>query len=395
MSAVESKLLSERLATAQRIAESDSPADKAKLASKRHSVERVNAGDVCRVARQLATLLHAGMPLVPALSALLEQLRVAPERKLIRLGPQDHPLARVMEDVRDSVNAGSTLSAALSKHPDIFSPLFVNMVAAGQKSGTLEELFVRLADMLEKRRNLGASVKSAIAYPLMMALIAVAVVMFLLSFVVPSITQIFLEMNRALPWPTRALIWTSAFIEDYFILMVIVAFAALFGIAAVYRTKEGRLFADRSKLKLPLFGDLFLKLEIARLARILGTLLASGILILDALEIAKGVVRNTFIARALSSVKDSVSKGDNIASSIKKTGLFPPVVFHIMATGQIGGNLEDGLIDIAEMYDREVEITTKTLTSLLEPMILLIMGLIVGFIVLAILLPIFEINQLL
>ena len=155
------------------------------------------------------------------------------------------------------------------------------------------------------------------------------------------------------------------------------------------------MFADRSKLKLPLFGSLFLKLEIARLTRTLGTLLASGILILDALQIAKGVVRNTFIARALDSVKDSVSKGDNIASSVRKTGLFPPVVFHIMATGQIGGNLEDSLIDIADMYDREVEMTAKTLTSLLEPTILLVMGLIVGFIVLAILLPIFEINQLL
>ena len=395
MSAVESKLLSERLTAAQQMAESGSPADKAEPASKRDNVERVSAGDVCRIARQLATLLRAGMPLVPALSALLEQLRMAPERKLIRFGRQEHPLARVMEEVRDSVNAGSTLSGALSKHPDVFSPLFVNMVAAGQTSGTLEELLVRLADMLEKRRHLGAKVKSAIAYPLMMAAVAVGVVMFLLSFVVPSITQIFLEMNRALPWPTRALIWTSAFVKDYFILIVIVAFATLFAVAAGYRTEEGRLFVDRSKLKLPLFGDLFLKLEIARLTRTLGTLLASGILILDALEITKGIVHNTFIARALSSVKDSVSKGDNIASSIRKTGLFPPVVFHIMATGQIGGNLEDGLIDIAEMYDREVEITTKTLTSLLEPTILLVMGLIVGFIVLAILLPIFEINQLL
>jgi general secretion pathway protein F len=229
----------------------------------------------------------------------------------------------------------------------------------------------------------------------MMAMVAVAVVMFLLSFVVPSITQIFLEMNRTLPWPTRALIWTSAFMKNYFAFIVIGVCALVYAIATGYRTEEGRLFADRFKLKLPLFGNLFLKLEIARLTRTLGTLLASGILILDALEIAKGVVHNTFIARALNSVKDMVSKGDNVASSVRKTGLFPPVVFHIMATGQISGNLEDSLIDIAEMYDREVEMTAKTLTSLLEPTILLVMGLIVGFIVLAILLPIFEINQLL
>jgi general secretion pathway protein F len=407
VSVVESKLLSKQLAAVPQVPESHGRPDKAEPANKRHDIERagrspapdqtrlrrVCAVDVCIVARQLATLLRAGMPLVPALSALVEQLKMTNERKLIRLGGDENPLAQVMEEVRDSVNAGSTLSTALSKHPDVFSPLFVNMVAAGQTSGTLEDLLVRLADMLEKRRYLGAKVKSAIAYPLMMAVVAVAVVMFLLSFVVPSITQIFLEMNRALPWPTRALIWTSTFIKDYFVLIVIAACAIMFAVAAGYKTKEGRFFVDRSKLKMPLFGSLFLKLEIARLARTLGTLLASGILILDALEIARAVVHNTFIARALSSVKDSVSKGGNIANSIRQTGLFPPVVFHIIATGQMSGNLEDGLIDIAQMYDREVEMTTKTLTSLLEPTILLVMGLIVGFIVLAILLPIFEINQ--
>lgn len=393
VSAVEPKLLSKKPTTASEMAAGDDATRTVERANKSDNVERVDPGDVCRVARQLATLLRAGMPLVPALSALVEQLRMAPERKVIRLGRREHPLARIMEQVHDSVNAGSTLSAALNKHPDVFSPLFVNMVAAGQTSGTLEELLVRLADMLEKRRNLAGTVKSAIAYPLMMALVAVGVVMFLMSFVVPSITQIFLEMNRTLPWPTRALIWTSAFMKDYFVFIVIGICALVYAMAVGYRTEEGRLFADRSKLKLPLFGSLFLKLEIARLTRTLGTLLASGILILDALEIAKGVVHNTFIARALNSVKDMVSKGDNIASSVRKTGLFPPVVFHIMATGQIGGNLEDSLMDIAEMYDREVEMTAKTLTSLLEPAILLVMGLIVGFIVLAILLPIFEINQ--
>jgi len=343
---------------------------------------RAGTRDICLLTRQLATLLHAGMPLVPALSALVEQM-------------QGGALAQIMKEVRASVNAGSTFACALGRYPGVFSNLFVNMVAAGEAGGTLEEVLLRLAEMLDKRVHLASKVKSVIAYPLMLTVVAVGVVVFLLSFVVPSITQIFLEIGRELPWPTRALIATSAFIKTYLLLISIIVCGALFGIGAWVRTEEGRIIWDRCKLKLPLFGKLFLKLEIARLARTLGTLLASGIPVLGALEISRGVVQNRFIADALGSVKDLVSKGDNVADSIRKTGLFPPIVFHIIATGQVSGDMEGGLLSIADMYDSEVEITAKTLTSLLEPMIVLIMGVVVGFIVLAILLPIFEINQVL
>jgi general secretion pathway protein F len=360
-------------------------ADTRQKTYERDIFRRIRTRDVCRIARQLATLLRAGMPLVPALSALVEQLR--------ETRAQNNPLAEIMEQVANDVNSGNTLADALGKHPNVFSNLFVNMVAAGETSGTLEEVLLRLAEILEKRVHLAAKVKSAIAYPLMMIVVAVGVVVFLMSVVVPSITTIFIEMNRALPWPTRFLISTSAFIKTYLVLIAIVVCAAFFGIVAGYTTKNGRLFADRTKLKLPLFGKLFLKLEIARLTRTLGILLVSGIPILSALEIAKQVIQNSFIADALDSVKDLVSKGDNIANAIRSTGLFPPIVFHIIATGQISGDIEGGLINIADMYDDEVELTTKTLTSLLEPVILLFMGAVVGFIVLAILLPIFEINQ--
>jgi general secretion pathway protein F len=335
------------------------------------------------------------MPLVPALSALVEQLQGSSERKVMRLGRQENPLAEVMKEVYVNVNTGSSLSAALGRHPDVFSNVFVNMVAAGETSGTLEEVFLRLAEMLEKRVHLTNKVKSAVAYPIMMSVVAVAVVVFLLSFVVPSITQIFLEMNRTLPLPTRLLISTSAFMKTYFVPIVIMVFAVILGIGAWKRSKDGRMKWDRSKLKFPLFGKLFLKVETARLARTLGILLTSGIPVLGALEIVKGIVQNRFIAGALESVKDRVSKGSDIAEAIRKTGLFPPIVIHIMATGQMSGNIENGLMDIAQMYDDEVEMTAKTLTSLIEPLILLIMGVIIGFIVLAILLPIFEINQVL
>jgi general secretion pathway protein F len=360
---------------------------------KKDSLRAVRTKDLCRLARQLSTLLRAGLPLVSALSAIVEQLQEFPQRHF--WVPQSNPLAEIMQQVTDSVNGGSKLSDALKKHPNVFSGLFVNMVAAGEVSGTLEEVLQRLAEMIEKRVHLTGKVKSAIAYPLMMAVVAVGVVVFLLSFVVPSITQIFLEMNHVLPWPTKLLISISAFIKTYLILIAIIVCAVSFGIGAWLRTKEGRLSADCWKLKLPLFGELFLKLEIARLTRTLGILLVSGIPILGALEIAKGVIKNSFIAAALDPVKGWISKGDTIANAIRKTGLFPPIVFHIIATGQISGDIEAGLINIADMYDSEVEMTTKTLTSLLEPAILLVMGTVVGFIVLAILLPIFEINQVL
>lgn len=395
MSAVEHNLLSNKLMAVRQAVENNDATEIQVNSHQRDIFRRVSTKDICRLARQLATLLRAGLPLISALSAIVEQLQDVPKHRILRLGTQKHPLAEVMQQVADRVNAGSTLADALRKHPGVFSSLFVNMVAAGEESGTLEEILLRLAEMLEKRVHLASKVKSAIAYPVMMIVVAIGVVVFLLSFVVPSITQIFLEMNRVLPWPTRLLITTSALIKTYFMLIAVLLFAACLGIGAWLRTKDGRLIADSFKLKLPLFGRLFLKLEIVRLTRTLGILLVSGIPILRALEIAKGVIKNSFLAGAMTAVRDSISKGDTIANAIRKTGLFPPIVFHVIATAQVSGNVEDGLTNIADMYEGEVESTAKMLTSLLEPAILVVMGAVVGFIVLAILLPIFEINQIL
>lgn len=370
-------------------------------------LRRIGKKGVCRLTRQLATLLHAGMPLVPALSALVEQLEDArptigreadgARRKSagFRFGSQANPLAQVIAQVRDDVNEGLSLAAALGKYPEVFSNVFVNMVEAGQASGALEDVLEKLAEMLENRVRLASKVKSVIAYPLMMAVVAVGVVIFLLSFVVPSITQIFLEMNRQLPWPTSLLISICSFMRTYWLLFPVAACIAFFSTAAWLRNPQGRMTWDRSVLRLPLFGRLFLKLEIARMARTLGILLASGIPILRALEIVKGVVGNRFVAEAVDSVRDSIGRGTNVAEAMKRTGLFPPIVLHIIATGQMSGGIEKGLIDIANMYDDEVELTSRTLVSLIEPAILIVMGVVIGFIVLAILLPIFDMNQVL
>jgi len=390
---IDYSLLSDDQVTTAKPASTDVPPDVSQSPRGGDVFRRIGTGDVCRLARQLSTLLRSGMPLVPALSALVEQLQDTSESATARSRPQDRALAHIMKQIANGVNAGNTLSYTLSRYPDVFSGLFVSMVAAGEAGGTLEETLLRLAEMLEKRAHLAAKVKAATVYPLMMVIVATAVVVFLLSFVVPGITQIFLEMNRALPWPTQLLIMTSAFIKKYLVLIIILACAAFFGIRSVYKTNQGRFFMDRWKLRTPLFGALFLKLEIARLTRTLGMLLASGIPILTALEIAKSVVQNNLIAKSLDSVKEGVGKGTGIAAAMRKTGFFSPIVFHILSTGQVSGEIETGLINIADMYDSEVEITVKSLVSLLEPAILLVMGVVVGLIVLAILLPILEINQ--
>jgi len=392
--AVESSLLKYKRASSNKPARRQGHYRDVQQIPKTDIAVRVSSKDVCRLTRQLATLLRAGMPLVPALSALTEQLKSSSKSQTKYIQSREKILAEIVEQVRDSVNAGSSLADALSQHPVVFSPLFVNMAAAGQASGTLEGILIRLADILEKRLHIASKVKSAIAYPLMMTVVATGVVVFLMSYVVPSITQIFLDMNQALPWPTRILISVSNSIKAYTIIAALTCCAAILAVGTLYRSKQARSIIDHSKLKLPLFGKLILKVETARLTRTLGTLLVSGIPILRALDITKGVIQNSFVASALDRVRDSVSKGEALANAARTVEIFPPVVFHIIATGQLNGNIEQGLINIADMYDDEVEIAAKTLTSLLEPAILLIMGMVVGFIVLAILLPIFEINQL-
>jgi general secretion pathway protein F len=373
-----------------------SPANEPRPSDEASGIElprRVATQDLCRLARQLSTLLHAGMPLVPALSALVEQMQCPAKHRGIRWGQAADPLAKIVALVRDDVNAGRSLADAFGRHPALFSPLFINMIAAGQASGTLEVVLARLADILANRVRLTGKVKSAVAYPAMMAAVAAGVVTFLLSVVVPSITELFVKMNQELPWPTTLLINISNFVRAHAVLILIAVCGSIAGAIFYSKTPDGRMRIDRIKLRLPLFGPLFFKLEVARLTRTLGMLMKSGIPVIAAMEISQRISQNHVIAEAANAVKELIQKGETIANAVKATGMFPPMVFHVIATGQMTGNVEDGLIDIAEMYDTEVETSVRTLTSLLEPLILLAMGGVVGFIVLAILLPIFEINQ--
>ncbi len=346
----------------------------------RERLSRVKPREVSLAIRQLATLLRAGMPLVPALAALVEQL-------------QGQPLAPIMQDIQDRVNAGASLASACRQYPGLFSDLFLSMVHAGESSGTLEAVLLRLAEMMEKRTQLAAKVRAALAYPILMTLVAVGVVLFLMSFVVPSLTGIFLDMNQQLPWPTRLLIRISSFLENYLLWILLAGVALWGGIHSYIKSGAGKQQWDRIKLKLPLFGPLLLKAEAARFTRILGIMLSSGISILDTLTIAQTVIQNGFLAKSLDSVKQAVSRGIPIAQSMRMTGLFSPIVYHTIAIGEISGNLEEQLAGIADSYETELETSTRALMSLLEPVLLMVMAAWIGFIVLAILLPIFEINQ--
>ncbi len=356
-------------------------------------LRRTGTKELCRIARQLAALLHAGMPLVPALSALVEQLECPTDARAGSLNLRKKPLVEAMRQIRDDVNEGIGMAEALGRHPGLFSPLFVSMVAAGESSGALEEVLARIADILEKRVRLVGKVRAAITYPTVMATVAVAVVVFLIAYVVPGITRLFTEMNHELPWPTRFLIGISRFMQAYLAVVLGLLCAGAIGIAALWKSREGKTWKDRIVLKLPLFGPLLFRLELARLTRTLGSLMKSGVPVIAAMEITQRVIQNSLIAEAMKAIREAVHKGESIAGAMRTTGMFPPVVYHLISTGQMAGNIEDGLIDIAEMYDTEVETAVQTLTALLEPVILLVMGGIVTFIVLAILLPIFEINQ--
>lgn len=349
-------------------------------ASRTVGIRKIRRRDLSTATWQLASLLHAGIPLVPALSALVEQMG-------------SRPLAKVFTQIRDKVNEGTSFAKAMEEYPAVFSEIFVSMVGAGEATGTLENVLSRLAEMSEKSSNLSNKVKAAMAYPLFMAIAGIAVVGFIFVFVIPSITKLFLEMNRQLPWPTVMLIRISDFVQSYFWVLVIVSAGIVAALVFWLKTPTGRRYWDQFKLKCPLFGHLTLQIAISRFSRTLAVLLASGLSIVEALDLGRRVIGNSVISAVVDEAKEAISRGEKIADSFRKSGIFPPIVIHMIAAGEKSGDIEEGLTNVSDVFDNEVEATVKALTSLLEPVMIILLGIIVGFIVLAILLPIFDINQ--
>ena len=347
---------------------------------RRRGLGRVSVRDVALMTRQLATLLQAGMPLVEALSALLEQTSKA-------------RLSKAVYDVRDKVNAGQALADALANHPRIFPELYVNMVRAGEASGSLETVLFRLAEILEHQAKLRARLLSTLAYPTFMALFAVGIITFLVVVIVPRITQIIQKQGGELPGVTKALIATSHFIGSWWWAMVL----GVLGGFSIWRMwvglPSGRLAWDRFKLKLPGYGGLYLKLLAARFARTLGTMLQSGLTMLTALDVVKTVVGNRHIGGVLDEVRSGVRRGRDLAIPLKEAHVFPPMMVHMVDLGQRSGEIEDMLIRVADTYDDDVRMTVDTLVGLIEPVIIIVMGVFVGFLVLAILLPIMNMSS--
>ncbi len=342
--------------------------------------ERVPTQELAAVTRQLATLIAAGLPLVEALAALAEQT----EREHLR---------RAIVQVRERVVEGRSLGDALAEHPRLFSGLYVNMVRAGEASGAIDVVLERLADYTENQARLLGKVRAALTYPAVMLVLGSGILFFLVSYVVPKVTRIFQETQQQLPALTRALIGVSSFASRWWWVLLLLVMGAALGVRAYARTPNGRERLDAWVLRLPYVGRLVQKLALARFARTLSTLLASGIGLLPALDIVRAIVENRVIARAIENARDAIREGQSIAPPLRDSGVFPPLVVHMVAVGEKSGQLEEMLGKAADAYDNEVENAVGALTTILEPLMIVFMGIVVLFIVLAILMPIFELNR--
>jgi general secretion pathway protein F len=343
--------------------------------------ESADRGTVAVITRQLGTLLKAGVPLAEALAALVDQLEQA-------------GLKRVVADVKTQVNEGSSLGEAMARHPRVFQELYVNMIRAGEASGNLDAVLFRLADFLEAQNKLRAKVISALFYPAAMTVIGAGIMTILMVSVVPKVTAIFADTGRALPLNTQLMILVSDTVSSWKGLVLLAL--AILGVLLFRRwkrTPKGKQTVDRVVLRLPIFGDLARKIAITRFAKTLATMLASGVPLLRALDIVKAILGNTVLMKVVEDAKESIKEGESIAAPLKRSGQFPPIVTHMIAVGERSGQLEQMLEEVAHAYDLEVELKMGRLTTLLEPVMILIMGGSVAFIVFSILMPIMQMND--
>lgn len=340
----------------------------------------VSTQDVALATRQLATLIRSGIPLVEALTALIDQL-------------ESPDLQSAFTQTRDKVNEGSSFADALKAHPKIFSHLYVNMVAAGEASGTLEVVLARLADFLEGQAQLRGKVTGALVYPAIMVVISIGIVMLMMTVVVPKVTAIFDDFSQALPWYTELLIFSSDMLMNFWWLWGGMTVGAVYVFRKWKNTDEGRAKWDRFTLTAPLFGKLLTMVAVSRFSRTLATLLSSGVPILHAMEITRNILGNTVLMKVIEDARDNVREGESIAKPLKDSGRFPPLVTHMIAIGERSGQLEEMLEHVAHSYDQQVDVRVNAMTRILEPMVILIMGGMTGFIALSILMPLLQINE--
>lgn len=342
---------------------------------------RIKHRELLAFTQQLATLLEAGLPLDRALS-VLEELAGNPRLKA------------VIGDLLRSVRGGSSFGEALAKHhPRPFSRLYINMVRAGEKGGALESTLRRLAEFLEAAQEFREAILSALIYPILLTTVSGAAVIFLLTFVIPRFAAIFADLGQTIPLPTQLLLIASRLITEYWWVLAGLALAGALGARILLATREGRLAWDRAWLRAPLVGAVVLKMEVSRFARTLGTLLRSGVPMLAALEVVRDVLGNQLLVRAMDQLREGVKRGAGLSVPMGQSRVFPPLALHMVRVGEETGRLEEMLLKVAETFETDVRVAVKRLIGLLEPSIILVMGLVVGFIVVAVLMAIFSINE--
>ncbi|MDE0291434.1 MAG: type II secretion system inner membrane protein GspF [Candidatus Dadabacteria bacterium] len=352
--------------------------------SRRSSVSlpwnRVSISELAVMTRQFSTLISSGLPLETSLVALYEQT-------------DDQKLKEILSQVRSRVSEGSSLHAALEEHKGAFSDLYVSMVRAGEASGTLDVVLDRLADFLEKQLELTSKIRGAMIYPAIMFVVGLGVLVFMMTFVIPKVAGIFEASNKALPFVTVMLIGASDFLRENFVLLLVFLAVVLFFGHRYVRTPSGRKVYDRFSLRIPVFGKMSSKVMISRFTRTLATLLSSGIPLLESIRVSESVMGNSLYVDNIRDVRVKVAEGAAFGGCLGQTGIFPPLMVRMVSVGEEAGKMEIMLSKVADMYDTEVDGMLATLTSLLEPVMILIMGVVMGFIVFAILLPVLNLTS--
>lgn len=337
----------------------------------------IKTREVVVFTRQFATMINSGLPLVQSLAILAEQ-------------SENKAFKTVIGQVQQDVESGQTLAEAMRRHPKVYTDLYTNMVAAGEAGGILDVILNRLAVFLEKNDALGRKVKGAMVYPAVMLFVVIAATTILLWKVVPVFATIFMDAGLALPAPTRIVLALSTFLQNYFLLLLVAMIAAGFAIRAYYRTPGGQLTIDRLLLRAPVLGPLLRKSAVSRFTRTLGTLVSSGVSILEGLEITARTAGNRVIHDAVMTSRASIAGGATISQPLKESGVFPPMVVQMINVGEQTGGLDEMLSKIADFYDDEVDTAVTALTSILEPIMIVVMGVLIGGMVIAMYLPMFD-----
>jgi type II secretion system protein F len=342
--------------------------------------QRVGMKQLLAFTQELSTLISAGLPIDRSLQ-ILGSLTKAPRLK------------RVVQDVLTRIREGSSLAEALANHPRIFSKLFVNMVKAGESGGFLEVILSRLVKYLQSSKEIRDFLVSVMIYPLILTAVSGASIVILVTFVIPRFAKIFSDMGQAIPLPTQIMLNLSRYVRDYWWVGAGMLALLYFGLRVYNQDEERRFRWDRSKLQWPAVGNIIKKIEVARFARTLATLLQSGVPILSALSLVREISQNLAVSRAIGNIHDRLREGKAVARTLEETGVFPPLAVHMINVGEETGRIEEMLAKVADTYEEDVQTTVKRFVSLLEPLIILVMGAVVGFIVISMLLAIFSINE--